>query len=67
MSYMRSVVGRNVVMRRILVRICWSVTRVDTRTLKKMAVQWSRILCTACGKCAEIQLCTLTGLVLMSL
>jgi len=42
-SCMRSVVNRNVVMRRIPVRICWSVTWVDTRTLNKMAAQWSRI------------------------
>jgi hypothetical protein len=72
LSCMRSVVDRNVVMRRTPVPICWSVTWVDTRTLNKMATHWSRIKTLhdlqkmrSGSKQKFSQLCALTWLVLM--
>jgi len=73
LSCMRSVVDRNVVTRHTPVRICWSVTWVDTRTLNKMAAHWSGIKTLhglqkmhSGSRQKFSQLCALTWLVLMS-
>jgi hypothetical protein len=73
LSCMRSVVDRNVVIRHIPVRICWSPTWLDTVTLNKMATQRSRIKTLhglqkirSGSRKKFSQLCAVTWLVFMS-